>query len=157
VEAELAWRSGQRGSEGLPHRERIGRTVEADAFRQGGTERMEAELQGRDDPEVRAGPAYRPEQVRMVRLARSHVRAVSGHELDGRQGVEGQAAAPLEPADAPAECQAGDAGVPDGPDGADETMRLGSAVEFAEMRPAIRASAAGVRVDRGHAHHRQAV
>jgi len=96
---------------------------------------MEAELQGRDDPEVWAGPAHRPEQVRMVSLARSNVHAISGHELDGRQVVDRQAEASLEPADAPAECQAGDAGVPDGPDGAHETMGLGRAVEFAQMRP----------------------
>ena len=124
-------------------------------LRQVGTERMEAELQGRDDPEVGAGPTHRPEQVRMVSLARSHVRAVSRHELDGRQVVEGQAESSLEPADAAAERQAGDAGVPDGPDGADEAMRLGRAVEFAEMRPAIRACEAAVRVDGDAAHPRQ--
>ena len=116
---------------------------------------MEPELQGRDDPEVGAGPTYRPEQVRMVGLARSHVHAVSRHELDGRQVVDRQAESSLEPADAPAERQAGDAGVPDGPDWADESMRLGLAVEFAEVRPAIRACEAAVRVDRDAAHPRQ--
>ena len=89
VQGELPWGSGQRGSEGVPDRERIGRTVDADAPRQVGTERMEAELQGRDDPEVGAGPSHRPEQVWMIGLARAHVRAARPSRARRPSGCRG--------------------------------------------------------------------
>ena len=72
-------------------------------------ERMEAELERGDDPEVPAGTADAPEQLRLLGLAGPDEPAVGGHELDGAQVVDREPEAPLEPSDPATERQPGDA------------------------------------------------
>ena len=102
-----------------------------------GSEGLELELERRDDPEVPAGAAHAPEQVRLLGLAGADEPAVGGHELDGSQVVDRQPEVPLEPTDAATERQPRDAGVADDAGRADEPVRLGRDVELAEERAAV--------------------
>ena len=141
---------------GRPARPRAPRTPgRPDASMQLRAERMEAELERGDDPEVPAGTADAPEQVRLLGLARPDEPAVGGHELDGAQVVDGQPEAALEPPDAATEGQPGDAGVTDDADRADEPVRLGRDVKLAEQRAAVHPGGARRRIDRHAAHPRQ--
>ena len=100
---------------------------------------MELELQARRDAEVRACAAEAPEQLRLLVRAGPHEPPVGGHELDRAEAVDRQPELALQPADAAAEGQPGDAGVADDADRTDEPMLLGRDVELAEQRPAARA------------------
>ena len=80
-------------------------------------ERVEAELEGRRDPEVPAGAAHAPEEFGLLGLARANEPAIGGHELDRRHVVDRQPEIPLQPADAATERQPRDAGVADDPTG----------------------------------------
>src|SRR4030095_5399632 len=99
-------------------------------------ERMEPEIEGGRDPEVRACTPHAPEELRMLVRARSDDAAVRGHELDAEQVVDREAEATLQPAHAAAEGEAADAGMRDDPDRADEAVRLGGIVKLAEQRTA---------------------
>ena len=89
-------------------------------------------------PKFGAGAADAPEELRLLRLARPDRAAVGGHELDGPQVVDRQPEVALQPAHAAAERQAGDSGVADHADRADEAVRLGRDIELAEERAAVR-------------------
>ena len=115
-------------------------------------ERMQAELERGDDPEVPAGAADAPEELRLLGLARADEAAVGGHELDGAQVVDGEPELPLEPPDPATEGQPGDAGVADDADRADEPVRLRRDVELTEQRAAVDPRGARRRID-GHAAH----
>ena len=121
------------------------------------SERLKPELERRRDPEVPAGAAHAPEQVRLLGLARAHEPAVGRDELDRGEVVDREAELSLQPADAAAERQPRDAGVADDADRADEPVRLGRDVELAEERAPVRPRGAGSRVHldpahRGHVH-----
>ena len=60
-------------------------------------ELVEAELERRDDPEVRAGAAHPPEQVRVILLARAELLPLGGHQVDREHVVDREAPMPLEP------------------------------------------------------------
>ena len=74
-------------------------------------DRVEAELEGRDDAEVAAATAQRPEELDVLRRVGAHVLAVGRDELDGGEAVGGEAELAGVPADAAAEAVAGDADV----------------------------------------------
>ena len=120
-----------------------------------GSERLEPELEGRRDPEVPAGAAEAPEELRLVRLGRAYEPAVGGDELDGSEVVDREPEVALEPADSPTEGQPGDAGVADDSDRAHEAVRLRGDVELAQEGAAVRAGDAGPRIGLDAAHVRQ--
>ncbi len=118
-------------------------------------EGIQAELERGDDPEVPAGTADAPEEVRLLGLAGPHEPAVGGHELDGAQVVDREPEAPLEPSDAAAERQPRDARVTDDADRADEPVRLRRDVELTEQRAAVHPRGARRRIHRHAVHRRQ--
>ena len=119
------------------------------------SERMEPELEGRRDPEVPAGAAHAPEQLRLLDLARPHEPAVGRDQLDRGEVVDRQAELPLQPAHAATQREPGDAGVAHDADRADEAVRLGGDVELAEERAAVRTGGSPVRVHDDSAHRGQ--
>ena len=82
---------------------------EDDRAAQDGPDRMELVDERGHDAEVAAAAAQGPEEVRVSRRWLDQF-AVCGHDLGRQQVVAGQAVLPIEPADAAAEGQAGDAG-----------------------------------------------
>ena len=76
----------------------------------GRSDRVRAELELRDDAEVPAAAAQRPEQLRVLVGARVHPRAVGQHHLGADEAVDGEAEAAREVADAAAEREPADAG-----------------------------------------------
>ena len=74
--------------------------------------RVELELEPRDDTEVAAAAADRPEQVGMRVRARGDLPAVGRHDLDRLEGVDRQAVLADQPADPAAEGEPGDADRP---------------------------------------------
>ena len=91
------------------------RRVDVDPSVERPGERMQLELEARRDAEVRAGATEAPEQLRLLVRARPDEAPVGGHELDRAKAVDRQPEPPLEPADAAAERQPGDARVADDP------------------------------------------
>src|SRR5215216_7296425 len=87
-------------------------------------ERVQAELEGRNDAEVRARSAEAPEELGLLVFARGDQAAVRGDELDRAQVVDRKAVATLEPSHAAAEREPGDAGMRDDADGTHEPGRL---------------------------------
>ena len=75
-------------------------------------DRVELELEPRDDTEVAAAAADRPEQVGMRVRAGGDLPAVGRDDLDRLEGVDGQAVLADQPADPAAEGQPGDADRP---------------------------------------------
>ena len=122
------------------------------AVSDGSVERMQAELEGSDDPEVGACSSDSPEEVRVLLLAGPHEPSVGRHELDGQEVVDGEAEPPLKPSHAAAQRQPRDSRVPDDSDRADEPERLRLLVELAEERAPVCARDAPLRVDLHAAH-----
>ena len=118
-------------------------------------ERMQPELERGRDPEVRARAAQAPEEVGVLVLARPDEPAVGGDELDGEQAVDRQAELALQAAHPAAEREAGDAGVRDDSDRADEPVWLRRVVELAEQRAAVDPGGAPLGVDLGAAQARE--
>ena len=118
-------------------------------------ERLEAEVEPGHDPEVPAGAAHAPEQVRLLGLARPDDPGLGGDQLDRGEVVEGEAEPALQPPDAATEREARDARMADDAHRAHETVRLRGDVELAEERSAVRVRRAGSRVDVDAAHRRQ--
>ena len=139
-------------AEDTPRRLDLGRREDEDATVEIRSERMEPELEGRRDPEVPAGAAHAPEQVRLLGLARPHEPAVGRDQLDRGEVVDREPELPLQASDAATQGQPGDAGVAHDADRADEAVRLGGDVELAEERAAVRpgGSPFGVHVDAAH-------
>ena len=120
-------------------RARVGR-VHEQAARDRRADRREVELEGGDDPEVRAGAAHAPEQVRRARRRwRGRARPSAVTSSTAPQAVDRQPELALEAAHAAAQRQARDARVRDGAGGAREADRLGRVVELAEQRAAVHA------------------
>ncbi len=74
--------------------------------------RVELELEPRDDTEVAAAAADRPEEIGMRVRARGDLPAVGRHDLDRLEGVDRQAVLADQPADPAAEGEPGDADRP---------------------------------------------
>ena len=118
-------------------------------------ERVQAEAEGRRDPEVGAGSAEAPEEVGVLLVAGPDMPAVGGDELDREQVVDRETVLALQPPHAAAEREAGDARVGDDADRADEPDRLRLAVELAEERAAVHPRRALGGVDARAVHPRQ--
>src|SRR4051794_24040450 len=131
------------------------RRVGQDAPVQVGSERLEPELERCRDPEVPAGAAEAPEELRLIRLRRPNESAVGGDELDGCEVVDREAEMPLQSTDAATEREARDAGVADDADRADQAMFLRSDVELAKERTPVGSREATRRIDLDATHVRQ--
>ena len=118
-------------------------------------ERMQAEVEGRHDAEVGAGPAEAPEEVLVLLVARADPPTVGGDEVDAEEVVDREPVLALEPTHATAEREAGDARVGDDADRADEPDRLRLPVELPEERPAVYPRGAIGGVDARAVHPRQ--
>ena len=97
-------------------------------------DRVEAVRERRDDAEVAAAAADRPEQVCIVAVAfaGSADRPVGGDDLGGDEIVDGEPVLPAQPTEAARERQAGDTRLADDADRRRETVLLRGAVEVAE-------------------------
>ena len=115
--------------------------------------RVQPELERRDDAEVAAAAADRPEQVVVLVLAGGELRPVGGDDLRRDEVVAGQADAARQVADPAAEREAADAGRRDDPAGRRQPVLVGRVVEGAPGRPALgsRRPLAGIDVDALHA------
>ena len=114
-----------------------------------------AEGERRDDAEVPAAAAQRPEQVGVRGRAGRDERAVGEHDVGGEEVVHGEAEAPGQVADAAPERQAGHAG------GGEEAGRGGHAerhrrmVDVSPGASGVGADGVVLRVDRGAAQQGQ--
>ena len=133
-------------TEGVPGVHRVRGPIDPDATHQVRAEGVNAKLERRHHAEVRAGATNRPEEVRLHLFTRPHEATVGSHELHRCQIVERQAVSALQPPDAAAERQAGDACVADRSDRTDEAMRLGPLIQLREQCPTVGAGHPGDRV-----------
>ncbi len=117
-----------------------------------GADRVGAVLEGRDDAEVAAAASQRPQQVRVLVLARSYDLAGGGDNLGREQVVAGQAVGAAQPSDTAAKSQPGDSGFADQAERYGETDPLSGHVDIADRRTAGRPDAApfGVHVHLPH-------
>ena len=113
------------------------------------TDGMQVEFESGRDPEVPASTANAPEQIGVFLCAGSDLAAISRHELDRTQVVDGQAELPLQPANATAQGQARDARVADDPHRAGKPVGLCRVVQLAEQRPAVHPRRAPLRIHGG--------
>src|SRR5262249_57054206 len=90
---------------------------------------MQLELEARDDAEVPAAAAQRPEQIRVLGLARAHDLRIRRHHLHADEVVAGETAAAHQPSESAAEREAGDTGAGDQAAGRRETKAGGRAIE----------------------------
>ena len=125
------------------------------AVRDPPVERMQAELERRHDPEVRAGPAHAPEELGILVLACADDPAVRRDELDGKQAVDRQTELALQTAHAAAEREPGHTRMGDDADRADEAVRLCGVVELGEKRAAAYAGGTLLGIDVCTAHPRE--
>ena len=142
-------------AEDRPDLARLAARVHEDAAVEGAAERVEPEVEPGDDPEVPAGATDAPEQLGLLGLARPDDAAVGGDELDRGDAVERETEPSLQPADATAERQSGDAGVAHDADRAHEPVRLPRDVELAQQRAAVRVRHPSRRVHLDPAHRGQ--
>ena len=112
-----------------------------------GADRVELELERRDDPEVAAAAPETPEQVGVLLLARDHELAVGGDDVARAQVVDREAVLPHQVADAAAERETSDAGVADDPAGDAKPEHLALAVDVVVEATALDADGLGERVD----------
>ena len=108
--------------------------------------RVKPKLELGDDPEVAAPAAQAPEEVRVLGLARLHELPVGGHQVNREELVDRQSVLSLEPADAAAQGEAGDAGVGDDPAGRREPEGLCLAVQLAPEHPGLSPCRSRIRV-----------
>ena len=112
-----------------------------------GVDLVEAELERGDDAEVAAAAAQRPEQVRVLVLARADPLAARQHDLRADEVVDRQAVLAGEVAEAAAEREPADAGGRDDPAGGGEPVLVRGAVDLAPGAPAADAHGPRARVD----------
>jgi hypothetical protein len=117
--------------------------------------RVQAVLERGDDAKVPAAAAHTPEQVGVDALARGQELTVGRDEIDGKQVVDGGAVFARQPADAPAERQARDAGVGDDPAHGRQPVELRLAVELAPEHAGLRPRRSRLRVDPDALHRRE--
>ena len=117
-------------------------------------DRVEAELQRRDDAEVAAAPAEGPEEVGLgVRVGADGL-AVGRHDLDGGHRVGGEPVATAEPAHAAAEGVADDAHVRGRPVQGGQPVLGGQGPDVPPLDARLHPRGAARRIDRGSAHAR---
>jgi hypothetical protein len=119
---------------------------------------MQRVLKGRDDSEIAAAAADGPIKIRVLGRARPQQFAVGSDDLSGDHVVAGQTMLSVQPANAAAEGQAGDAGDRGGPERCGETERLGGGIDLAQHKSWLRDGNPSLRVDldsfeQGEVHH----
>ena len=100
-------------------------------------DRMRLELEGRDDAEVAAAAAYRPEEIVVLASAGADEAAVGKHDFCGEQIVEREAVLAHEPAQSTAEGEARNAGDRDEAAGSGEAVGLERVVHLAPVAAAL--------------------
>ena len=108
-------------------------------------ERVQPELERGGDAEVGAGAAQAPEELRVLVLARPHLAAVGGDEVDREQVVDREPVCALQAAEPAAEREARDAGVRDRAHRACERVLLRRVVELARAGSRRRRAPSGAR------------
>ena len=116
---------------------------------------MQPEQERRDDAEVAAAPADRPEQVGVLVGARANALAVREHHLGFEQVVDREAALAGQVAEATAERQPAHARGADDPAGRREPVRARRGVDLAPSAAAADSHGASLRVDLDVAQQRQ--
>ena len=118
----------------------------------GSADRVGAELERRDDAEIAAPTAQRPEQVGVLVGARVYLRAVGEDHVGPEQAVDREAEAPRQVADAAAERQPADAGRRDDPRRRRAAVFRRRLVDIGPGAAAADADGVGVRIDHDLAH-----
>ena len=121
----------------------------------GGADGMQCEPERADDAEVSAAAPQRPEQVGVVVGRRLHDVAIGGDHLGFHEIVDGEPAFAHEPANAPAEAEASDAGVAHDAARGGQTVCLCLVVDVAPQGAALDDGRARDRVNRDGAHRRE--
>ena len=133
---------GRVGSEVTQHTEHLRRDVHRPHEEAGEdlrTERVERELERRDDPEVPAAAAQTPEQVGILVGARDEELAVGGDDVARQEAVDREPELAHQVADPTAERQPGDTGVADDATGRRQAERLALTIEvLVEAAPSRR-------------------
>src|SRR5436305_12541012 len=101
-----------------------------------GADRLQLILEVRDNTEVAAATAQRPEQLRVVIFGGPDAAAVGQHDLCRDQVVHAQAHHCSQPADTTAQGEAGYADMTDGARGDGEAVLLAGPVEISAGGPA---------------------
>ena len=124
-------------------REHLGRCVDRPEDRAGDhrRHRVQLERERRDDAEVAAAAADRPEEIRVLVLARADEAAVGEHDVRGEHVVDRQAVLPRQVSDAAAEqeadaCRADDPDRRCEPEGVRRVVDVGRACAAADLRRA---------------------
>src|SRR5581483_5752449 len=97
------------------------------------TYRVQLVLQRRNNAEVAAAAAQRPEQVLVFRRAGGEQRAVGGDYVGGDQVVAGEAVLPCEPSQTAPQGKTGDSGAGDHAHGCSQPKSLRLPIKFPEM------------------------
>ena len=113
---------------------------------------VQAEFELGDDAEIAAAAAQAPEQVGVLGLARLHELAVGRHQVDRQEVVDRHAVLALEPSDAAAEREAGDARVGDDAAGGREPEGLRLAIELTPENARLYSRRARLRVGSDPSH-----
>ena len=117
--------------------------------------RMQLERELRDDAEVATAAAERPEELGILCLARGDDGPVGGDDGRCKQIVEREPERRAQMPETPAERQAGDACVAEGPAGRRETVNLTRRIEVVPERTAAAGRRPLLRVDDDLAHEPQ--
>jgi hypothetical protein len=119
------------------------------------TDGVQPERERRDDAEVAAAPAQRPEQIRVLVGAGDENVAVGGHHLRLDEVVAGQTVLPGQPAEPAAKRQPGDTGVGVRTTGRRQTVLLRRCVELRPPHPRLDAGGTVRRINLDALHQRQ--
>ncbi len=148
---ELVGRTGHRVP---PAGQQLGRVlsgVEDDTAQDGGSDRMQRELQLGDHAEVPATAPQCPEQVSVLVFAGPHQLTFGGHHFGGQQVVASQSVLADKVPDAAAQREPADPGRGNQAARGGQAVRLGLVVELPPGRAALRECPPAARV---HAHRR---
>ena len=134
-------------AQGAGDRRSVHRVVDREAAEDHRAELVQAQLEARDDAEVAAAAAVRPQQIRILVLAGEHLLAVGGDELDAGEVVAGEPVLAFDPAGAAAEREAGDARRRDPAARRREAVLLRAPVQLAPQHAGADADRAAASVD----------
>ena len=115
-------------------------------------DRVEAEVERRDDAEVPASSTETPEQISVLLFGRDDLATVGGDDFGLDEVVAGETELALEPPAAATEGETADAGVRHAAAGDGEAVLLGGGVDLSPPRPALdaRDRLIGIDVDAVH-------
>ena len=154
IEASIEASSGASAAQSRNDRQHFPAAIEREQQQaaEDGRDRMERELEARDDPEVAAASAQTPQQPGPLGLTDGHDVAVGRHDVSADQVVARQSVLALQPADPAAQREAGDAGGRDQAAGRRESVSRGRGIEVGPGRTGLDRGRAPVDVDFDVAH-----